>query len=141
MKNLVKIFADLKIDFSDPPKPPKWITDSPKFFGSYLAGLIDSDGNIGIKRKKYPQCRIRITSDHHQDELKLAIEKILNCKASIEDKGRFVEEWGGGWYPGYDLIFLVSKKNWKILKENTVPFIAIPRKRTVVEKYLQKFEN
>ena len=106
-----------------------------------MPGIIDSDGSVCIKRKKYPQCKISIISGHFQNELETAIKENLNCEANIQPSGHTVESWGGKWYPGFDLDFLVSGKNWKIIKENVLPFITIPRKRIIIEKYLQKFKN
>jgi len=136
--NIVYFFNKLKIDFSDPPKVPFWIKNNRIFFGSYLAGLIDSDGTVCIKRKKYPQCKIAIISGYPQYNLKESIEKNLKCKASIEDSGGIMKSTGK-WYPGFDLVFLVSSKNREIIRRNVLPFIMIPRKRKIIEKYLESY--
>lgn len=141
VEKCARTFNRLKITFSDPPNPPNWIIANPKLFGAYIAGLIDSDGNVCIKRKKYPQCRVKIISGSPQENLRNAIEKNLNCKVSLENVGRIVEEWGGRWYPGFNLVFLISKKNWYVTRNNILPFISIPRKRAIIEIYLKKFEN
>ena len=140
VNSLVTIFSELRIDFSDPPKPPNWITQNIKPFGPYMAGLIDSDGSVAVKRKKYPQCAIRIISGYRQEQLKIVVERMLNCKSSIEETGQFVKEWEN-WYPAFRLSFLVSKKNWKIIEKNVLPFITLSRKRIKIEHYLKKFAS
>ena len=132
----MNIFSDLNINFKDPPKPPNWINDNIKFFGPYLAGVIDSDGSVCIKRPKYPQCKIKIISGHPQYNLKESIEKNLKCKVAIEDSGKIMQ-YTGKWYPGFDLVFLVSSKNLKIIKEYVLPFITIPRKRNIIKRYIE----
>jgi len=138
IKTLLKTFQSLEIDFKDPPKPPSWILKNIKFFGPYLAGVIDTDGSVCIKRKKYPQCKIKIISGHPQVELKSSIEKILNCKASIEDSGKIMKSTGK-WYPGFDLVFLVSSKNNEIFRKYIVPHIQLERKKNIIELYLKKY--
>jgi len=136
VNSLAYFFNKLKIDFSDPPKAPNWIKNNEDLFGSYLAGLIDSDGSVCIKRKKYPQCKVNIISGHPQHDLKKSIEKNLKCKASIEESGGIMKSTGK-WYPGFDLVFLVSSKNREFVRKNVLPFITIPRKRETIEKYLK----
>ena len=75
---LIEDFKKLEITFGDPPLPPKWTLFDNKYFGAYLAGLIDGDGDIRIKRKKYPQCVIRIAGGHKQIELANKIKEILD---------------------------------------------------------------
>tara|TARA_Y100000310_G_scaffold339489_1_gene432309 strand:+ start:1253 stop:1693 length:441 start_codon:yes stop_codon:yes gene_type:complete len=68
-KALIPLFNQLEIEFSDPPKPPKWIVDNNEFFGAYLAGVIDGDGSVVVKRQQYPQCLIRICSGSKAQKL------------------------------------------------------------------------
>jgi hypothetical protein len=78
-KNLLHLFKSLDIDFNDPPKPPSWIIEEEKYFGAYLAGIIDGDGNVEVKRPQYPQCMIRIYSSCKQEELIKSIKDHLTC--------------------------------------------------------------
>jgi hypothetical protein len=80
VKTLIPIFKKLDIRIKDPPIPPKWVNGNINFFGPYLAGVIDSDGSICIKRPQYPQCNIKIYSGHPQLELKKSIERHFKCK-------------------------------------------------------------
>lgn len=79
----MKIFQTLHLVFSDPPKPPEWCVSSLDLFGAYLAGVIDGDGDIRIRRPAYPQCAIRISSGSYQIDLRDAIERKLKCGVSV----------------------------------------------------------
>lgn len=134
IKTLMKQLKDLDIHFEDPPKPPQWI-DSVNLFGPYLAGLIDTDGSICIKRKKkYPQCKIMITSRYAQNKLKKYIEKYLNCKAYIEHSVRYHKTWRKT-TNSFNIVFLMSSKNFKLIKKHILPHIVLQRKSGVIEKY------
>jgi hypothetical protein len=60
----------------------------------------------------------------------------LKCKVSIEESGKIMK-FTEKWYPGFDLVFLISSKNREIIRKNVLPFITIPRKRKIIEKYLE----
>jgi len=139
VKRLLPFLKDLKIQFNDPPKPPYWCASSPELFGSYLAGLIDGDGSVRIKRKKYPQCMIKIISGKSQHELANLIRKFLNCAVMItqyeEDRildGRIIH---GKWY---ELEFLVSSKNYEFVKKHVLPNLIITHKKEKIEKYISE---
>jgi len=139
VKTLLNEFKELDIDFKDPPKPPQWIKNRIDFFGPYLAGLIDADGDVRIKRPKYPQCAIRITSGHPQKYLKEFVEKNLNCCASITEEKSFNKQWIM-WNHGFSLEFLVSSKNFDNIKQYILQYIQRPRKKLIIERYLRKFD-
>jgi len=125
VNSLIKEFERLDINFGDPPTPPFWVKENEKLFGAYLAGIIDGDGNVRIKRKKYPQCAVRITSSEKQIDLKSTIEKILRCKVNITKDEN-----------AYDLEFYVSPKNYKIIKENVLPYITLKYKKDKLNSYI-----
>ncbi|MEM3455198.1 MAG: LAGLIDADG family homing endonuclease [Candidatus Micrarchaeia archaeon] len=107
---------------------PKWIFSDNSLFGSYLAGLIDGDGNICIKRPKHPQCRIKITDSIKQEKLKQKIEKILGCYVGV-------------YYDrAYNIEFYVSKKNIEFVKRFIYPAIQIPHKKNTLMKFLTSRE-
>lgn len=141
VKRLTPLFQFLGIKFSDPPIPPKWTAESPIFFGAYLAGLIDGDGDIRIKRKKYPQCVIRINSGSEQVILAKLIKAILNCSTSItkrQKKSYFSKEnriIEGTWF---ELEFLVSFKNIKYIIQWVMPFINLSRKKEKLLNFINK---
>lgn len=88
VNNLLSVFERLDIHLDRRPEPPAWCMEDPRFFGAYLAGLIDGDGDIRVKRKRYPQCVIRITSGREQLELANAIGKTLHCSVAITFRRR-----------------------------------------------------
>jgi hypothetical protein len=77
-KNLLLLFKQLKLNFSQL-IPNKFIIKNKKMFGAYLAGIIDGDGDVRLKRPQYPQCIIRITSSKKPIELMKNIKLILKC--------------------------------------------------------------
>lgn len=141
VKKLIETFEKLNIHFHGT-MIPLWISENHEFFGAYLAGRIDGDGDIRIKgkRRPTPQCVIRISDGSPQTELKSAIEKHLRCKVlitkrSVESvyKGRTIK---GTWYP---LEFLVSRKNVDFVMRCVLPNLTIPHKRLKLEKYRTEF--
>jgi len=135
-----KLLSSLKlldVNFKDPPNPPFWCLHNYNFFGAYLAGVVDGDGNIRIKRKKYPQCAIRIISGKKQTELYYAIRKMLNCAVSItlfdEDRMLKGKKIHGKWF---ELEFLVSSKNLKFVKDFILPHLTIEHKRNKLKTYI-----
>ena len=140
VKRLLLLFDRLDIRFSDPPTPPSWVLKNHSFFGAYLAGVIDGDGDIRIKRPKYPQCVIRITSGASQNELKEAIKRILKCSVSITENQRevyYVKEKRIIKGKSFRLEFLVSKKNINFIIKYVLPFLSLSYKR---EKILNFFK-
>jgi len=140
VKSLEDSFKILDIDFKDPPKPPTWVKEDVKFFGPYLAGVIDADGSVSIKRPKYPQCRIRIISGSPQLDLEKSIETLLGCGASIY-KLKVVDKKCGISGFGFDLDFVLSSKITPKFVKYVLPYIQIPRKREMVIKYLKIISN
>jgi hypothetical protein len=139
VSRLLRHFSRMQLDFSDPPKPPEWVTNDAKLFGAYIAGIIDGDGSVKVKRPKYPQCVIKITSGRPQKELKSAIESSFKCKCTISKQYREVE-LNGYLIKGtcYNIEFCISGKNSDIIKTYTLPWIQIPRKRDKIASFLNK---
>ncbi|NIP40928.1 MAG: hypothetical protein GTN39_05415 [Candidatus Aenigmarchaeota archaeon] len=117
---------------------PKWIKYNYKMFGAYLAGVIDGDGDITIKRPKYPQCRVRITSGKVLSETKKLVEKHLNCKCNIESyvvstyslpRAKVKEGIG------YKHYFYISPKNVSIFKRYVYRYLQIAHKRATLERF------
>ena len=141
VKQLLFIFDELDIKFGDPPKPPIWCLEKLELFGAYLAGVIDGDGCIVIKRPKYPQCVIRITSGSKQTILADAIKQILKC--SVFQKGfyqkKFVKSWGriveGEWCI---LEFCVSKKTAEFISDFVIPHLQLIYKKEKLEDFIDK---
>ena len=131
-----KISVIKGIDFNDPPKPPEISKLNNKIFGAYLAGVIDGDGDVRIKRKNYPQCVIRITSGKSQEELKNSIEMLLNCKVSITRRQRFRE--GKQWKKWYALEFYVSYKNSNFIEKYILPYLLSKHKSGKLKTFLNK---
>lgn len=135
VKQLSPTFKSLGIQFGDPPVPPQWTLEKPKFFGAYLAGVIDGDGDVRIKRPRYPQCAIRITSGSKQIALLQAITRVLGCHASIlyEKKDSYLgdRKISGA---SYRIEFCVSSKTFELIKDFVLPHMTLAHKR---EKILQ----
>ena len=137
INTLLKVFKKLQIL----PKKlavPSWILDNDECFGAYLAGLIDGDGNVCIKRKLYPQCRVRIINGDLNGLIKLSsvIEKKLKCSTTIRKKVRITSINGKAVIgKAYDLDFYVSKKNLDYFKIYVLPFIKIKHKRKVINHF------
>ena len=130
VKKLLNLFKSLDIKFSDPPIPPNWIIKDSNLFGSYLAGLIDGDGDVRIKRPKHPQCVIRISSYKPQFELAEKIRKMLKCKVSISKRIKFIRhKW-------YSLEFYVSKKNYAFIQKFVIPFIKLSYKADKIQNFI-----
>ncbi|MBT4539653.1 hypothetical protein HOI26_00295 [Candidatus Woesearchaeota archaeon] len=141
-KNLLPIFDKLKIDFSDPPKPPRWVLNNEQYFGAYLAGVIDGDGDVRIRRPKYPQCVLRITSGKPATELMDAIKQILNIGASQSIS------YNNSIYQGrrisgksYRLEFCVSSKNSNFFKDYVAHNMALKYKRDRIINYISNRQN
>lgn len=139
VSKLLEEFKRLDISFGgDPPRPPFWSLSKESSFGAYLAGLIDGDGDIRVKRKRYPQCVIRITSSSKQTNLKNSVSKILNCRASITFRKREKEIENRKFIGSeYSLEFYVSKKNYKFIRENIVPHMALDYKRDKLLNFIE----
>ena len=140
VKNLMRRFACEGITFDDPPCPPSSIARDNILLGAYLAGVIDGDGDVRIKRPSYPQCGIRVSSGKSQDALAEALRKSLNCGVSISKRtktsvldGRIIV----GTY--YALELLVSKKTQSFFRSFVVPWIVLDRKRNKIEAFTSRW--
>ncbi len=137
VKSFIGIFQGLGIKFGDPPIPPIWTMQKPELFGAYLAGLIDGDGTVTIRRPEYPQCSVRITSGSKQLELAKYIRKVLKCSvwiSSYKDKrkidDRFSDcEWS-------DIEFLVSSKTYEFFRRFVLPYIQLDYKKDKIRNYI-----
>ncbi len=141
VKQLLSIFDRLDIKFGDPPKPPIWCLETPRLFGAYLAGVIDGDGTVGIKRPKYPQCLIHIIGGSIQTDLEKAIRDVMKCsvfqmeryqKRFIKTLGRTIE---GKWW---DLEFCVSSKTAKFVLDYILPHLQLEYKKKKLEDFILK---
>jgi len=134
---LLPIFEKLDISFGRQPRQPSWCKGEPEFLGAYLAGLIDGDGDVRIKRSRYPQCVIRITSGFRQSELAKAIRETLQCSVAITFrkgervlKGRKIH---GTWY---EMEFYVSLKNHEFIEQFVLPHLMLPYKKVKLETFI-----
>ena len=137
-KNLVPLFEQLNINFNDPPQPPNWIINNQEFFGAYLAGVIDGDGDVRITRPKYPQCKIRINSGSFQEELQNSLVKVLNIGVSSSVNSG-MRKIGSRTFKGtsYRLEFYVSSRNFQFFINEVLPFMQISEKREIVLNYIK----
>lgn len=135
---LLKYFSDLEIDFSDPPKPPNWVINNIKLFGAYIAGVIDGDGSVRIKRPKNLQFGIRIISGKPQIDLQKYIRELFRCGCCIYKQYRVVN-LNGNLIKGtsYNLEFAISGKNIQLFREYVLPWIQISRKRDKMESFIK----
>jgi hypothetical protein len=139
-KKIVDFFRKHEVQNKYPPIPPQWISEDIKYFGSYLAGIIDSDGDVTTKRPKYPQCLVRITSGAPQKELKGMIIKYLNCGSSIVKSDTFAKKWNVR-VISWKTQFYISSKNFDLIEKYLLPYLAIERKREKVKKYIRLRRN
>ncbi len=141
VKQLSQVFEKLDIKFGDPPIPPEWVLYKPKFFGAYLAGVIDGDGSVRVSKRKSPQCFIKITSGSRQVELSESIKQILKC--GVYQKGfyqkKFIKSWGrtveGTWYISE---FCVSSKTAKFIADFVIPHLQLIYKKERLEDFIEK---
>lgn len=142
VKSLLQTFKSLDINLSSNFFiPPKWTLREPEFFGSYLAGLIDGDGNVVVKRPQYPQCAVTISSGSWQNFLVEAIKKIVGCSVNQSRSYRicFSKTLGRSIAgTSYRLQFLVSFKNAKFLSDFVVPYLQLIYKRDVLQDFINE---
>jgi len=128
IRKLLKIFKKINIIFTKAPAPPICIKNSNLNFGAYLAGIIDGDGHVKLKRNKdrhIPQCAVIISNGEPQHELAKSIRDNLNCKVQIVKRTK--KKRKGTWF---ELTFYISRKtNLLHVKRYVLPFIALPHKR------------
>lgn len=131
----------LDIKFKEGFVAPQWILKESDFFGSYLAGVIDGDGNIRVKRKKYPQCAIRIYSGKEEKILINNLKKFLNCSILSMKRQRktyFRKEnryFNSTWFV---IEFVVSKKNYHQINNYVLNNLALKYKRDILKDFISK---
>lgn len=142
VKSLLLLFKKLDIDLTSSLFiPPIWTLKEPKCFGAYLAGIIDGDGSITIKRPKYPQCSITIYSGFWQDVLSTSITKILGCSAYqskvhrisfSKNLNRSIEG------TTYKLTFYASTKTSKFMLKFVIPHLQVNYKKKNLNEFIVK---
>ena len=105
--------------------------------------MIDGDGDLTIKRPKYPQCEIRVTCGIKPITLKKWIKKFLNCGVGIikVDQKLLLPGSKKDYTTVYRLFFKVSLKNNEILKKFLLPNLTIFHKKQrlyLILNYLDK---
>jgi len=134
---LLPFFEELDINFSKPPKPPSWCLERPGFFGAYLAGIIDGDGTVDIKRPRYPQCAIQISSDQLPIDLKKAIKNCLNCGVNNFYRERWANIDGRFIYSHENRTeFYLSSKNYLFFQGYVLPWISLHHKRYKISTFV-----
>lgn len=133
VNRLLPLFSALGVDKHS---LPKRLVANKRLFCAYLAGLIDGDGDVRIKRPRYPQCEIRITSARASQKLRRLISKHLTCSARIEKvhvnaiiNGRPVIG------TGYKHSFYLSSKNLPDFIKLVYPHVQISRKRKILQRF------
>ena len=136
-KNLLSIFNNFEINFKIC-SPPDWILKDPKLFGSYLAGVIDGDGDIRITRPKYPQCFVRISSGQALTNLTENIKSILNCGSHIVKRQGIKKIANRKFFStGYVTEFKISSKNISYIKKYVIDYLALTYKRNKINEYIK----
>ena len=118
--------------------PPNWIYENIELFGAYLAGLIDGDGDVRVKRPKYPQCVIRITSKYPQRNLAKLIEERFKCKiqiSSVKRKAVLNKRTISSIFSRLE--FYVSSKNFGHILKYVIPFIKLSYKREKLLSFIK----
>lgn len=142
IKKYWKLFQGMNIIFGDPPVPPEWIKLREPYFGAYLAGVIDGDGSVLIRRPKYPQLVIRICSGGYPEDLASLIKEVFKCGVNVTKheadriiEGRVIH---GKWYI---LEFVVSSKCIASFEESVLPYLSISHKREKAEQFIRLYKN
>ncbi|HIG97393.1 MAG TPA: hypothetical protein HA230_03555 [Candidatus Aenigmarchaeota archaeon] len=134
--SIVDTLASLNIKLREGKyNPPESVCKNDKLFGAYLAGVIDGDGDIRIKRKNtYPQCMIRVSSGSLQANLNQLIKQKMKCAVletfrEVNRKGK-VMRW-------YELEFLISRKNVKFISSFVLPHIKLTYKKDKMKNFIE----
>ena len=136
--NLRDIFAKWEIDKR---RLAPWIKNSQRFFCAYLAGVIDGDGDITIKRPQYPQCQVRITAGEDLLELMGLIRQHLKCACNLQRAICFTYSLPRAkvkFGVAHRHCFYLSPKNMKVFRKLVLPHIQIKHKR---EKLLDFYKS
>ena len=137
INSLLPIFDKLEISKKH---IPSWIKKDRSLFCSYLAGVIDGDGNIVIKRKSSPQCIVRITSHSPNPVLLELIKRYLYCIPWIEKQVLNYKGLNGirkNKGVAFRHCFCISRKNFRTFKKFVLPFIKIRHKKEKIIKFLK----
>jgi hypothetical protein len=114
--------------------PVEKIRHSDSLFGAYLAGVIDGDGDVRIKRPAYPQCMIRVSSGSKQQELSDIIRNKMQC--SVSERSRTATRHGSNMH-WYELEFLVTSKNVMFIKNFLMPYIKLKYKKEKIGNFIE----
>lgn len=144
VKQLMATFEDLGITTFKQVDAPDWVRDDINYFGAFLAGVIDGDGNVTIKRKSYPLCYIRIFAEECLSELMNLIEKHLNCETHFKlnhIKSYFKRDYNEKIFSCYSHGFYVSTKNKDVFKKYVLPHLQLEYKREQIANYIETRYN
>lgn len=131
IKSIVKdldVFG-INLHYAEPPK----VFNDKKLFGAYLAGIIDGDGSVNVrkdKNKKRPYCAINIVSHEPIIKLNNLIKGKMNCSSSYS-KVRDVN--------AFTLRFSVTHKNKEFIMDYMLHHMAISRKRNKLRHFMMDF--
>jgi len=110
---------------------PYEIKKNPSLFGAYLAGLIDGDGHIKLKKNKdrrLYQLYISISDERKAIALKNLIKKFMKCGAHIYKYKK---------KNCYDTCFYITYKNLIFLEKYILPHLTIPYKTERLKNYAE----
>lgn len=135
-KSIENVLSSMNITLREQQyKPTNFICKNERLFGAYLAGVIDGDGDIRIKRKMtYPQCAIRITSGSIQPKLRNLIAQNMRCSVAERHRIVFRNNKKMQWY---ELEFLISPKNMVFIKNYVLPNIKLPYKKGRIQDFIE----
>jgi len=140
LKKCFSLFKKFDLKIVDPPIPPRWAS-SKKFFGAYLAGLIDGDGNIRVKNRfgRYRSCSVRIFSKNKPTVLASAIRKTCDCSVRISPvitNGYFHGKSVHG--TCFESEFYISKKTYSFILNFILPYLTISKKVNIVKSFIEE---
>ena len=133
----ISLFEVLDLLHKNPPIPPNWVITRKSFFGAYLAGIIDGDGDVRISRSQYPQCKIRISGSKKPDVLIIELKKFLKCGVNSHYRKKINKIKDRVFFSGGQITeFYVSKKNVFFLIEYVLPYINLKYKKEKIIEYI-----
>lgn len=110
------------------------IEEDPLLFGSYLAGLIDGDGYIKLKKNKdrrLGQLCVQISGPQKLVKIKEILERYTSAKVHFQKyKGKNC----------YDTVFYVTYKSIPFLKSFVIPNIKLKYKSDRLKWYILLYE-
>ena len=119
---------------------PLWLEDSRDLFCAYLAGVIDGDGDITIRKGSHPRCRIRITAGEKLVELAKLVQHHLSCGCCIEPFWASTASLGrknAELRRAYKHSFLLSPKNKSVVEYKLYPHLTLRHKKQKLLSYLK----